>query len=96
MGGNDVMWGKFSTFFFARKIFLQKVEMTLNIYAYLVFFFKYTSAFRRKSTQKLTDVPQAKEKFSFPLLRKKLQTLTTRDCKGPQTNMPEDVGSIKT
>ena len=24
------------------------------------------------------------------------QTLTTKDCKGPQTNMPENVGSIKT
>ena len=24
------------------------------------------------------------------------QTLTTRDCKGPQTNMPKNVGSIKT
>ena len=27
---------------------------------------------------------------------KKLQTLTTRDCKGPQTNTPKNVGSIKT
>ena len=27
---------------------------------------------------------------------KKIQTLTTKDCKGPQTNMPENVGSIKT
>ena len=26
----------------------------------------------------------------------KVQTLTTKDCKGPQTNMPEKVGSIKT
>ena len=26
----------------------------------------------------------------------KVQTLTTRDCKGPQTNMRENVGSIKT
>ena len=26
----------------------------------------------------------------------KLQTLTTRDCKGPQTNMPKNVGSLKT
>ena len=26
----------------------------------------------------------------------KVQTLTTKDCKGPQTNMPENVGSIKT
>ena len=25
-----------------------------------------------------------------------VQTLTTKDCKGPQTNMPENVGSIKT
>ena len=25
-----------------------------------------------------------------------IQTLTTKDCKGPQTNMPENVGSIKT
>ena len=24
------------------------------------------------------------------------QTLTTRDCKGPQTNMSKNVGSIKT
>ena len=24
------------------------------------------------------------------------QTLTTRDCKAPQTNMPKNVGSIKT
>ena len=24
------------------------------------------------------------------------QTLTTKDCKGPQTNMPKKVGSIKT
>ena len=26
----------------------------------------------------------------------KVQTLTTKDCKGPQTNMPKNVGSIKT
>ena len=26
----------------------------------------------------------------------KVQTLTTKDCKGPQTNMPQNVGSIKT
>ena len=26
----------------------------------------------------------------------RVQTLTTKDCKGPQTNMPENVGSIKT
>ena len=26
----------------------------------------------------------------------KVQTLTTRDCKGPQTNMPKNIGSIKT
>ena len=26
----------------------------------------------------------------------KVQTLITRDCKGPQTNMPKNVGSIKT
>ena len=25
-----------------------------------------------------------------------LQTLTTKDCKGPQTNMPKNVRSIKT
>ena len=25
-----------------------------------------------------------------------IQTLTTMDCKGPQTNMPKNVGSIKT
>ena len=25
-----------------------------------------------------------------------VQTLTTRDCKGPQTNMPKNVGSVKT
>ena len=25
-----------------------------------------------------------------------VQTLTTKDCKGPQSNMPENVGSIKT
>ena len=25
-----------------------------------------------------------------------LQTLTTKDCKGPQTNMPKNVGSINT
>ena len=25
-----------------------------------------------------------------------VQTLTTRDCNGPQTNMPENVGSVKT
>ena len=24
------------------------------------------------------------------------QTLTTRDCKGQQTNMPKNVGSVKT
>ena len=27
---------------------------------------------------------------------KKIQTLTIKDCKGPQTNMPKNVGSIKT
>ena len=26
----------------------------------------------------------------------KVQTLTTKDCRGPQTNMPKNVGSIKT
>ena len=25
-----------------------------------------------------------------------VQTLTTKDCKGPQTNMPKNIGSIKT
>ena len=25
-----------------------------------------------------------------------VQILTTKDCKGPQTNMPKNVGSIKT
>ena len=25
-----------------------------------------------------------------------IQTLTTRDCNGPQTNMPKNVGSVKT
>ena len=30
------------------------------------------------------------------LRAKKVQTLTTKDCKGPQTNMPKHVGSIKT
>ena len=36
-----------------------------------MFFFEYTFAFKRKSTQKLTDLPEVKEKFSFPLLRKR-------------------------
>ena len=35
------------------------------------FFFEYTFAFKRKSTQKLTDLPEVREQFSFPLLRKK-------------------------
>ena len=26
----------------------------------------------------------------------KVRTLTTKDCKGPQSNMPQKVGSIKT
>ena len=34
-------------------------------------FFEYTFAFKRKSTQKLTDLPEVKAKFSFPLLRKR-------------------------
>ena len=41
------------------------------LYADLVFFFEYTFVFTRKSTQKLTDLPEVKEKFSFPLLRKR-------------------------
>ena len=36
-----------------------------------MFFFEYAFAFKRKSTQKLTDLPEVKEKFSFPLLRKR-------------------------
>ena len=40
-------------------------------YAYLVFFFEYTFAFKRKSSQKLTDLPGVREQFPFPLLRKK-------------------------
>ena len=36
-----------------------------------MFFFEYTFAFKRKPTQKLTDLPEGKEKFSFPLLRKR-------------------------
>ena len=36
-----------------------------------MFVFEYTFAFKRKSTQKLTDLPEVKEKFSFPLLRKR-------------------------
>ena len=35
-----------------------------------MFFFEYTFALKRKSTQKLTDLPEVKEKLSFPLLRK--------------------------
>ena len=33
--------------------------------------FEYTFALKGKSTQKLTDLPEVKEKFSFPLLRKR-------------------------
>ena len=29
-------------------------------------------------------------------INSKVQTLTIKDCKGPQTNMPKNVGSIKT
>ena len=36
-----------------------------------MYFFEYTFAFKRKSTQKLTDLPEVKEKFWFPLLRKR-------------------------
>ena len=36
-----------------------------------MFFFEYTFAVKRKSTQKLTDLPEVKEKVSFPLLRKR-------------------------
>ena len=36
-----------------------------------MFFFEYAFTFKRKSTQKLTDLPEVKEKFSFPLLRKR-------------------------
>ena len=38
-------------------------------YAYLVFFFEYTFAFKWKSTRKLTDLLEIEEKFSFPFLR---------------------------
>ena len=37
-----------------------------------MFFFEYTFAFKRKSTQKLPDLPEVKENFSFPLLRKRM------------------------
>ena len=36
-----------------------------------MFVFEYTFAFKRKSTQKLTDLPEVKENFSLPLLRKR-------------------------
>ena len=36
-----------------------------------MFFFEYTLAFKRKSTQKLTDLPEVKAKFSFVLPRKR-------------------------
>ena len=36
-----------------------------------MFFFEYTLAFKRKSTQNLTDLPEVEKKFSFPLLRKR-------------------------
>ena len=41
------------------------------------------------------------EKIKIIFMKKKIdkiiiQTLTTRDCKGPQTNMPKNAGSIKT
>ena len=34
--------------------------------------------------------------LSVALSSHKVQTLTTKDCKGPQTKMPKNVGSIKT
>ena len=33
--------------------------------------------------------------FCVAIVISEIQTLTTKDCKGPQTNMPEKVGSIK-
>ena len=36
------------------------------------------------------DGPVVKSAFAF------LRILNTKDCKGPQTNMPENVGSINT
>ena len=36
-----------------------------------MFFFEYTFTFKRKSTQKLTDLPKVKENLPFPLLRKR-------------------------
>ena len=32
----------------------------------------------------------------FIIATLEIQTFTTKDCKGPQTNMPENVGSVKT
>ena len=36
------------------------------------------------------------EFVGFWIYKRIVQTLTTKDCKGPQTNMPENAGSINT
>ena len=43
--------------------------------------------------EKFDNNDYAKDNSYFDRTNKKVQTLTTRDCKGPQTNMPKNVGS---
>ena len=44
------------------------------------------------------DIPHLPYRQKYPWYDRpfKVKTLTTRDCKGPQTNMSKNVGSIKT
>ena len=48
---------------------------------------------KREDSSSLRVFPS---RVSLACSRLKVQTLTTKDCKGPQTNMPKNVGSIKT
>ena len=48
-----------------------------------------------RTMQELRHIGSIKDLRYGPRIHK-VQTLTTKDCKGSQTNMPKNVGSIKT
>ena len=45
---------------------------------------------------RLTLTLPTRDAVKLKILFNEVQTLATKDCKGPQTNMPKNVGSIKT
>ena len=62
------------------------------------FFFYLQMPFNIVFTGYLTpqlDMCETLSKYTVTIMYK-VQTLTTKECKGPQTNMPKNVGSIKT